>query len=119
MNPAEVVIREVQAVRGPQILPFLAEGVRQARQAAHLHSDGEVLPFHDGSADTGGIAMAEDYDHLSIKDFSGRILAFTFRRLPVNLDELCVAGNPIFQRIGDRGNIRLEAIRRDLELLTG
>jgi hypothetical protein len=27
MNPAEVVIREVQAVRSPQIFPLLAESV--------------------------------------------------------------------------------------------
>jgi hypothetical protein len=118
VNPAEVVVREVQAVRSPQILPFFAEGIRQPRKAAHLHSDGEILALHDGSADTGGIAMAEDWDHLRIKDFSGRILALAFRRLALDLDELSEAGNPIFQGIRDRSDVGLESVRSDLELLT-
>ena len=71
VNPAEV-----QAVRGPEVLPFLAEGVGEPRKAAHLHSNGEVPAPHDGSADAGGIAMSEDWGHLRIKDFSGRVLAF-------------------------------------------
>ena len=29
MNPAEVVPSEVEAQRGPQVLPLFAEGVRQ------------------------------------------------------------------------------------------
>jgi hypothetical protein len=39
MDPAKVV-------RSPQVLPLLAEGVRQSREAAHLHSDGEILALN-------------------------------------------------------------------------
>jgi len=35
VNPAEIIIREVQAVRSPQILPLLAESARQPRQASN------------------------------------------------------------------------------------
>ena len=50
MDTAEVVVGEVQAVRGPEVLPLLAERICQPREAAHLHSDGEVLAFHMAGA---------------------------------------------------------------------
>src|ERR1039458_3695023 len=51
MDAAEIVVGEVQAVRRPQILPLLREGIRQPREAAHLHSDCEVLAFYVRCAD--------------------------------------------------------------------
>lgn len=38
MNPAEVVIGEVKAVGRPKVVPLLAEGVSEPREAAHLHT---------------------------------------------------------------------------------
>ena len=43
MNPTEVVISEVQAIGGPKVVPLFAESVGQSREAAHLHTDGEIL----------------------------------------------------------------------------
>jgi hypothetical protein len=37
MSPAEVVIEEVEAKRGPMILRLSAEGVRQSGESANLH----------------------------------------------------------------------------------
>ena len=39
VRPAEVVVGEVQAIGAPQVVPLLAEGIREASHAAHLHSD--------------------------------------------------------------------------------
>ena len=52
MHSAKVIVREMEAVRCPEVFPFLAEGVRQACETAHLHSDGEILTLNDGGADT-------------------------------------------------------------------
>ena len=57
MNPAEVVIGEVQAVGSPQVLPLLAEGVREPGEAAHLHADREVLALHNRCADSFGVGL--------------------------------------------------------------
>src|SRR5690242_104177 len=46
MHAAEVVPSEVETIRGPEVLPLLTEGIGQSREAAHLHSDGEVLALH-------------------------------------------------------------------------
>lgn len=43
MNPAEVVKHEVERNRRPMVLDFLAEGVRQARQAAAVHPKRMIL----------------------------------------------------------------------------
>ena len=57
MNPAEIVIGEVQTARGPQAVPLFAEAVRQASQAAHLQCDGETLSLHDGGANSRRIGV--------------------------------------------------------------
>lgn len=46
VNAAEIIVCEVNTVRGPQVVPLLAEGVRQPREAAHGHADRRVLPFN-------------------------------------------------------------------------
>ena len=68
VNSAEVVAREMQTVGGPEILPLVAEAVRQPREAAHLHSDREVLALHIGRANLRGIGVAHDWDLLRVRD---------------------------------------------------
>ena len=38
MYPAEIVVGKMQAVRSPQVFPFLAEAIRQAREPPHRHT---------------------------------------------------------------------------------
>ena len=66
VNAHEVVPREVQAIRGPQVLPLFTEGVRQPREPAHLHSDREVLALDVGRAHFRGIGVAHDWDLLRV-----------------------------------------------------
>ena len=68
MDPAEVVVGEVQAICRPQVLPLLRERVRQPREAAHLHSDREVLAFHMAGADLRRVGIAHDWDLLRVRD---------------------------------------------------
>ena len=49
MNATEVVIREVQRDSGFQMRQLFAERVGKPCQTAHLHSHGQVLPFHVAS----------------------------------------------------------------------
>lgn len=53
MNAANAIAGEVQAVSGPQVLPLLRERARQSRQVAHLHTDRQVLAFHNAVGITG------------------------------------------------------------------
>jgi len=115
MNLAEIVIGEVQAVRGPQVLPLFAEAIHESRQPAHLHSDREVLAFHDAGADTVGIRISENRDHLRFHHFSGAVAAFAVCRLLVDFDELREA-HAVLKRVADRRNVEAETIGRDLEM---
>src|SRR5437899_6706593 len=58
MNPAKIVIREMQSNRSFQMRKFLTEGVRQSGESANCHPHGEVLPFHMRSADVVRIGVA-------------------------------------------------------------
>jgi hypothetical protein len=78
VNPAEVVVGEVQAVRGPQVFPLLREGIRQPRKAAHAHLDRQVLALHVGRADEVRIGVAHDWDLLRIRDIGRAVPALTF-----------------------------------------
>lgn len=90
MNAAEVVVGEVEAIRAPQVLPLLAEGIRQSREAAHLHSDREVLAFNVRGANSLRIGIAHDWDSLRVRDFGGAVLAFAFRVVGVDCRRLTV-----------------------------
>src|ERR1039458_4000455 len=88
VNPAEVVVGEVQTVCRPEVLPLLAESVRQPRQAAHLHSDGEILTLHMGRANLVGIGVAHDWDPLRVRHVGMAVPTLAFGVAGINLDEL-------------------------------
>ena len=58
MNATEIVIREVQGNGGFQMRQLLTESVRQPRESAHLHSHGQVLPFHEAGRNLIGVGVA-------------------------------------------------------------
>lgn len=51
MHAAKVVPHEVEREGRRVVLDFLAEGVRQAREAAHRHPHRQVLPINAVRAD--------------------------------------------------------------------
>lgn len=71
MNPAEIVISEVQAVGTPKVVPLLTESVRKPREAAHLHTNGEILTLYNRRTDAARIGAAHNWDHLRAGDFGG------------------------------------------------
>ena len=58
VNPAEVVVHEVEGDRRDVVLQLLAEGVGQAREPPHAHPHGEVLPLHVARGDVLGVRVA-------------------------------------------------------------
>jgi len=45
VNPAEIIVREVQSASGFQMPELLRESVRKARKSPHLHPHREILPL--------------------------------------------------------------------------
>ena len=118
VNPAEIVIGEVQAVRGPQVFPLLGEGVRLPGQTAHGYSDCEVLAFYVARANLRGIGIAHDWDLLRVGDFRRAVPALAFGVGRVDLDELREVAT-VAESGCNRAQVGLEAIGADLEALRG
>jgi len=78
VNPAEIVIGEVQAVCSPQVVAFLAECICEPRQAAHLHSDSKIVAFDNRRTDSLRVRVTDNRDHLHGGDFSGAVTPFAF-----------------------------------------
>ena len=90
VNAAEIVIGEVQAVGRPQVLPLLAEPIRQPRQSAHLQSNREVLALHMRRADLLRIGIPHDWDPFRVRHVGRAVAAaLFFRGLGIDLDQLC------------------------------
>lgn len=109
------VISEVQAVCGPQVLPLFAEGIRQPRQAAHGHSDREVLALNVAGANEVRVRVAHDWDLLRMRDIGRAVPALAFGiGVRIALEELREIAT-VRQRSGDCGYIGLKAVCTDLE----
>ena len=116
MDATKVVVGEVQAVGRPKVVPLLTERVRQPREASHLSTDGEVLPFHNRRADAARIGASHNWDHLRAGDFGGAVAPLAFAGRTVNLNQLGEIA-AVMQRRGNRGAARLETVRGHLEVL--
>ena len=58
MHAAEIVVSEMQRDGGFQVHKFLAESIRQTREAADRHAHREILPFYKASRDVVRIRIA-------------------------------------------------------------
>ena len=74
----------MQTVCRPKVLPFLRERIDKPGQSAHLHSDGEVLAFHDSGADSRGIGIIRDFSVLVAAEFGEH--AEVFERCHIAFD---------------------------------
>jgi hypothetical protein len=116
MDTAEIVVGEVQAVRGPEVLPLLRERVRQPREAAHVHPDREVLALHMAGANFRRVGVAHDWDLLRVRYVGGTVPVLAFGIVHVNFDELCEVA-AVAQCGRNRADVGLESIGADLEAL--
>ncbi len=116
MNPAEIIVGEVKAVCGPQVLPLLAEAKREPGEPSHLHSDRQILSLNMAGADSFRIGVAHDWDLLRVRDLGRTVLAFAFGILRIDFDNLREVAT-VSKRRGNGRFVRNESIGRDLEAL--
>jgi hypothetical protein len=88
VDAAEVIEREPARHRSPVILPLFAEGVRQSRESARTHTDAEIGPLHNRSANVLGIGTTHDWNDLHGGDFCGAVTLLSVLGSAIDLDEL-------------------------------
>jgi hypothetical protein len=104
---------EVEAGRGPVVLPLLAEAVRESRQAAHAHPHRQVLPFHA----TCRSSICRDRSGWvcnRLHNVWWRIALFAFPRRRLDLDDLREV-HAIRERSAYGGSVRLKSVRGHLK----
>ena len=116
MNPAEIVVREMQRTRGFQIRQFLAESIRQPREPANRHSHGEVLPFDKASRDVSRVRIASTNLGYNLHDFTWGVPRFGALGLAVVAEQLHKLRKVYVQpeRIGNASGVVIQAIRCNL-----
>lgn len=102
MNTAEIVVRKMQSHSSPKILNFPRESVRQAREAAELHSQGQVLPLNVTGGDVLGIGIAGSDLGYNLRDLSwGVAFISVLAVIAIELRKLCEVSIPA-ERFLDR-----------------
>src|SRR5258708_2743405 len=93
MNFTEVKREDEQRNGGFQVIPFAAESVRQARESAHPHSNGQVRSFNVRSADHIAVRIAKPRLNDRALEFGRRVARRTVSHSSVNLNQLAIV-NP-------------------------
>lgn len=114
----EIVVQEVNRERMAKILDLLGEGIRQARESALLHSDGQILAFDVAGRDVLADRLTVDSGLLGRFEPRGRVslLAFGIGGRAVvlhKLGEVDFIGEGMF----DRFQIHRVSVRRQLNAI--
>ena len=73
MHARKIVVHVEQRNHCDVIVELLAEGIRQASEAPHVHPHVEVLTFHEAGRDVLLIGVADDFDALGAKTLRGAV----------------------------------------------
>ena len=119
MNPAKVIVHEVQCYGVFQVLDLLAETVGQAGKATHPHPHGEILALHVARGDLGHVGGPHNTALVGTDKLRGTVAflgLFGFPRIAVVLHQHGVVD--IIAKGTLYGlNIRLVAVRGELHAM--
>jgi hypothetical protein len=76
MNTAEIVIRKMQSNSGFQIVQLFRESVGHSGKAPHLHSHGQILPFHIACRDVICIGFSLPYLGYNLHGWAWGVFGF-------------------------------------------
>ena len=114
MDAAQVVPRDVERHGSLQIVEFLAEGIDQPREPAHVHPKIQVRPFDMAGANVLKIGIAADWVWDRLDNFGRAVpVRSSVIGLTVQLDELREV-NISTEAFLDCSNVRLECVGSNL-----
>src|SRR3954452_23991674 len=117
VRTAEVIKGEEQRQRRFQVLPLLREGIRQARESPHLHSDSEVLTLNYRGTDSARVGVAKDDFRFCIHHNGWRVAAFVAFGSRIDFDELREVNVFMLKLTNERIAILREAISGHLKAI--
>ena len=91
VNPAEVVVHEIEGNHVLMVFKLLGESIGQASEASHLHSHSKILSLHKASGDMPRIGLADDWrGHCSDALRTAVPSLALCSIIPVELDKHCI-----------------------------
>src|SRR6185295_19923594 len=115
MNPAKIVVREIEGKRGFQIAPLLRKGIGQAGKSANRGSHAEIDSLNNAGADSSRVRVSDHRLRYCFHHFGWRILLLTFWvAIAVDLNQHRVI-NASAKRIAHSVFVRSESVCGQLE----
>ena len=114
MHASEVVVHVKEGNHRDMVVQLFAERIRQTSEAAIRHSQVKVLPFDVADRNMLLIRVADNFDSLSAQTLRGAVAFLSLRIVAVNLHQLREV-NPVAERVGNRRQIHLVAVRGQLD----
>ena len=114
MDPREVVVHVKQRNHRDVVLKLFAERVRQASEAAHVHSHVEVLPFHVAGGDVLRFRLTDDFHAFGAKTLRGAVALLSLRIVAEDLHQLREVDR-LAERIRNGSQVHLVAVRGQLD----
>jgi hypothetical protein len=119
MDTAKVIERKMQSNSGFQMREFLAERVRQSRQAAHLHPHGKVLALDERRADMLRVRATDAHVGYDLLDWAWGVPRFG-GSLPVIAEQLNQLSEIyIYSKTFKHSLlVKMKAVSRELDAIT-
>lgn len=114
MNPAEIVVHEVQRNIVLQILDLLAESIGQPSETPHAHSHAEILALRVARGNMCGVWITRHAHRSTAGAHWWTVVVFNASGTAIHFDQHGVV-NLTAERICDGRKIRFVTIRGDLD----
>src|SRR5260370_41102071 len=87
MNPAEIVVHEMERDSSLVILNLFGEGIRQAGESAHAHPHGQVLTLNVAGGDMLGDRVAANYRRTTSYALRSAVVRLALPVIAIQLDQ--------------------------------
>src|SRR5438477_5327950 len=116
MNTTEIVMSKVQSDSGLMVRQFLTERIGQPRQAANLHSHGQVASLNKTGRDVFGIGIAGSHLGYNPLDWTWGVSPVRSVVLPIVAKHFCEFSEISIssKARGNRVSIVVQSVCRDL-----
>jgi len=119
MLPAEIEPSEEQSQRASQVLSLLREGVGQAGESSHLHTDCEIVSLDYACADTLRVGVAVDYIRCYVHHYGWRVPMISILRSRIDFNQLGKVYFLVSKLMNDGVSILRESICGHLKVMVG
>jgi hypothetical protein len=88
MNPAEIVISEIESEGGAVVRPFLTKAIGQSGESSSFHPNAQVVAFDSRGSYSAFVGVAKDRLFFGTNALRWRVSRLRFGRVLIDLNQL-------------------------------